>query len=89
MEPLLIALIDLCDFLHAVVPRAIGNLGERVRMLRLVLGLADDGQAQTRRKRLFVHIELFQNVLDDALGVRRVVNRKARGIALEPVDITP
>ena len=87
MEPLLIALIDLRDFLHAVVPRAVGNLGERVRMLRLVLGLADHGQAQPRRKRLFIHVQFFQNILDDAFRVRRVVDRKARGIALEPVDI--
>ena len=89
MEPLLIALVDLRNFLHAVVPRAVGNLGKRVRVLRLVLGLADDGQAQPRRKRLFIHVQLFQNVLDDALGVRRVVDRKTRGIALEPVDIAP
>ena len=89
MEPLLIALVDLRNFLHAVVPRAISNLGERVRMLRLVLGLADHGQAQPRRKRLFIHVQFFQNILDDALGVRRVVNRKARGIALKPVDIAP
>ena len=77
MKTLLIALVNLGDFLHAVVSRAVGNFREFVRVLRLVLRLADDGQAQPRRKHLLIHVEVLQNVLDHALRVGGIIDRKA------------
>ena len=89
VQPRLILGVDLRDLLHAVIARDGGRLVKLRRGLHLVLGPADDGEGQPRRECLFIHLKIAQHVLDDALGVCRVVDREAGRVALQPVDVPP
>ena len=66
-----------------------GVFGKLLRPLPLVLGLADDGQGQPRRQCLFVQVKIAEDILHHALGIARVVDREAAGIAVQPVDLPP
>ena len=56
--------------------------------VHLVLFTADIGQNLPRRKLALIHMLIVHDVLHDALGVRRVIDRKVRRVA-EAVDLPP
>ena len=80
--------VDEGDLLHAVVA------GEGRRALKaggikaLVLCPGDLAEHHARRKDLLIQTHIAQNVLDDTLGIARVVDREAAVIA-EPFDVAP
>ena len=80
--------VDERDFLHPVVAGEGRRALEFRRLLPLVLGLGDDAQHQTRRKDLFVQTHVAQDVLHHALGVARVVDRKAP-VEAKLFDVAP
>ena len=81
-----VARIDLGDCLFAPVAAVLPAAGVVLMRLHRVLCVRDGRKHLARRELLLVDVQLFQNVLDDALGVIRVVDRKVARKA-EAVDI--
>ena len=88
LETLLVLGVDERDLLHPVVAGEGRRALEFRRLLPLVLGLGDDAQHQTRCKDLFVQTHVAQDVLHHALGVARVVDRKAP-VKAQLLDVAP
>ena len=89
VQTLVVFLVELRDAVHAEIAGLPGVFGKRRRVLPPVLGLADDGQGQPRRQCLFVQVKIAEDILHHALGIARVVDREAAGIAVQPVDLPP
>ena len=80
-QTLPVGLVHLTD---ADAARVVRRLRARQILLRRdagVLGAADLREHGAVRKRLLVEIHVLENVLDDRLTVRRVVDREAVGVA--------
>ena len=86
VQALFVFRVNLCDALHAEIAGFICAPAEGLRVLPLVLGLADERERQPRRQRLFIQIKVLQNVLHHALGIARIIDREPAGVAVQPVD---
>ena len=85
-KPAHVARVDLGDGLSAPIAAAGPSPGIILRRFHRVLGVRDGREHLARRELLFVDAELLQNILDDALGVVRIINGKVARKA-EAVDI--
>ena len=79
LQPRLVLLVQLRDPFETVVVARV--LGKGLRRGHLILGLGDHAENGARREGLFVQIPIAQDLLDHALGIRRVVDRKAAVVA--------